>query len=107
MIDPARHDDHLHRLQSACIDLAHTRTNEPFEPCNREELHFSAGRFAPDEMLAPWGAVLQTAEAQWYPLTWMGGADRWSRRDVPVHLADRHASCGDGGGRAPESGLSM
>jgi len=68
-VDPARRDEHLHRLASAGVDVVAAQESGQFELRAWTETHLRKGAFNQDETLAFFAGIVRDASRQGFPLT--------------------------------------
>ena len=81
VVDPKLRDDHLRRLNSACINVAEAEKSGQFELCNWKQMYLQNGYFDQDRMLALWRDVLVAAGQQGFPRTRLVAHMEWALED--------------------------
>jgi MerR family transcriptional regulator, light-induced transcriptional regulator len=81
IVDPARREEHLHRLQAAGIDVRAAGATGQLEVRGWNETYLRDGRFDQETTLALLGSVLAEAKDRGFPLTRVIGEMEWALRE--------------------------
>jgi hypothetical protein len=83
VVDPKLRNEHLHRLESAGIDVVAKEQRGQFELRNWADAYLREGRFDQDRMLALIEQVLDGGGQQGFPLTRLVAHMEWALEDRP------------------------
>jgi hypothetical protein len=83
IVDPRHRPDHLRRLEQEGIDVSAAEQQGQLEVLRWEDAYLREGHFDQNRMLALIEEVLQTGEAQGFPLTRLVANMEWALEDRP------------------------
>jgi len=86
VVDPELREAHLHRLNTAGIDVASAQEKDQFELQDWNEHYFSDGGYDEARMMAKWDKVLEGAVQNGYSRTRVVAHLEWFQRDVNILL---------------------
>ena len=81
LIDPARRDDHVQRLEAAGIDTVATQRSGQLELHHWEDTYLSGGYFDPDSWLSLVEEALISGRRRGFPMTRMIAHMEWALED--------------------------